>query len=241
MFRRLSPLVLVVALIVATFGPAFGVLAAQSSPTPTPSPSASAESSRNPSFNAHAVLTRESSEPSASPRSTASSRASASPRATSSPRASSSPRTTASPRASASPRGSDPYGCKDLNSYQLELGIAVLGTMDPKFIDDPDFTTMTQREINLFVSQLGEFIEAMEDITPPVAAKDYHDAMIDTFVLLERMLRDYATTGSIFALLPYTDLMDSVDWAVYEAELAGHDMCGSAWVDVFGYPEMPDS
>lgn len=104
-----------------------------------------------------------------------------------------------------------------------------------------NITTMTPRELEAMADALDQFIEEMEDIEPPKAAEEYHEAMIDTFVLLSRMIREYATTGSVFALLPYTESIESVSWDVYYAEMDGYDRCGSTWVEVFGYPEMPES
>ena len=130
------------------------------------------------------------------------------------------------------------WECNRLGTYQSEM-LALLQTVDDydavrAVMTTDDFSQVRPSQAKAASRGLDEWatkLEEMDDI--PAAAKEYHEAMIATFGALSAMLLSYAN-GGVFALLAYTDTMDSLKTQTDRAAALGVERCGSAWIDVFG-------
>lgn len=160
---------------------------------------------------------------------------------TSSQRTTTQRRSTPTPTTSSRSRGTtttDRWGCADLEDYQAELFSLLLSVDEydavETLLDADDFTTLRPSVLRRASDGLDEWAGLMEEMDDvPLAAQEYHEAFIDLVSMMSTVTISLANGGA-FAIVPYSDAMETVTDDLDAAERLGERRCGDDWTDVFG-------
>jgi hypothetical protein len=100
--------------------------------------------------------------------------------------------------------------------------------------DDP-FSSMQRYELRYFSDVMYEWGEHLEDIRArqiPRAAREYHDAMVDSIFFLADVAYDVSAGKDPMSAFWDNDV-DEVYWQTQEADKLGRERCGDDWSAVF--------
>lgn len=135
--------------------------------------------------------------------------------------------------ATAQVNGADRYGCDDLADYAMAIYTALPADdlerlMELAEIDIDRMRPSQLREASQLLDDWATAVEAIPARDVPKAARDYHEAFIESLSLMSTVYSAVAS-GNIFSLVAYTETMEELTVELDAAQATGARRCPADW------------